>query len=650
MLKNLNRTIDSLLDRFTIKQQISAGFILMIGILMLSGLASYIGVNFIIRDANEVADSNRLDAELAQREVDHLMWANQLNSLFTDDSVTQLQVSTDDRQCALGRWLYGSARQEAEELLPSLAPMLRELEQPHFRLHQSAARIEAQFRPADHHLTNYLRNIKVRHLEWLHTVKDALMDPEIAAARVQTDARQCALGRWLYSDEFRQRQRQNPELAAFWQEIEEPHQQLHESVIRINELLAEDRRQDAIEHFREITLPAGEATLAAIDKALAWLDDNLAGYQAAQTTYTRETLAALAEVQSILHRIREHVAANLISDEGLLHTAWGLKVRMGLVIMLGLAVGLGITWPLTIRLSRTLERAAREVENSSSQVAIAAEEIASSRQSLSDTASNQASSVEETSAALEEIAAQSAQTVELTEGSEKLMKENIKKSGQSLKALAELTQSMTQIEKDSGQIRSIIATIDSIAFQTNLLALNAAVEAARAGEAGAGFAVVADEVKNLAMKTAQEANQIQQLLDTTVARITSCAGSLKEINHDFDDIVETATTIGDKNSAITEATEQQAQGVQQITEATHESSDSTQRIAAAAEESAAASEELSAQSEELKKVVTELEKMVFGRKRQQSSAYPAAASHDPDDDWDWQPEGPTERPRLGHKS
>ncbi|ADH84948.1 methyl-accepting chemotaxis protein [Desulfurivibrio alkaliphilus] len=651
MLTRLNRTIDPLLDRFTIKQQISAGFILMIGILMLSGLASYIGVNFIIRDANEMADSNRLDAELAQREVDHLMWVNQLNTLFTDDSVTRLQVSTDDRQCALGRWLYGEGRQQAEKLLPSLAPLLRELEQPHFRLHQSAARIEAQFRPADQHLTNYLRNIKIRHLEWLHSVKDALMDPEIGTARVQTDPRQCALGRWLYSSEFRQRRQLTPELASFWQKVEEPHTQLHESVVRINELLAENRRQAAIDYFHESTMPAGEATLAAIDDTLAWLDENLAGYQAAQATYTRETLTALAEVQSILHRIRKHVGDNLVSDEGLLHTAWGLKIRVSLVILLGLAVGLGITWPLTIRLSRTLERAAREVEGSSSQVAVAAQEIASSSQSLSDTAASQASSVEETSAALEEIAAQSAQMVELTEGSEKLMRENIKKSGQSLKALAELTQSMTQIEKDSGQIRSIIATIDSIAFQTNLLALNAAVEAARAGEAGAGFAVVADEVKNLAMKTAQEANQIQQLLDTTVARITSCAGSLKEINQDFDDIVETATTIGDKNSAITEATEQQAKGVQQITEATHESSDATQRIAAAAEQSAAASEELSAQSEELKKVVAELEKMVFGSSHgQTATSRSQAASDGDDDDWRWDDEETAQRPRLEDKS
>ncbi|MDZ7642262.1 MAG: methyl-accepting chemotaxis protein [Desulfurivibrio sp.] len=500
MLKKFNEIVDALIGNLTVKQQISAGFILMIGLLLLSGVASYIGVNFVIRDAKEMAASNQLDAELAQREVDHLLWANQLAKLFTDDSVTSVTVETDDHNCGLGKWLYGDGRQQAEELLPSLAPYLRQLEGPHQRLHQSA--------------------------------------------------------------------------------------------IRINEIASKARDSKG--------------------DVLMGMEQSQRALQNARRVYSEETLPTLEEVQDIMHRARDHVSANLVNDEGLLATAWGLKWRVALVVLGGAALGMAITWPLTIRLSRILERAAREVGNSSEQVASAAHEISSSSQSLSDTASNQASNVEETSAALEEISSQSAHTVELTEGSEKLMQENIRKSGQSLKALAELTQSMTQIEKDSDQISHIISTIDSIAFQTNLLALNAAVEAARAGEAGAGFAVVADEVKNLASKTAKEANQIQQLLDTTVTRITSCASSLKEINSDFDDIVETATVIGDKNSSITEATNQQSKGVQQITEATNENSDATQQIAAAAEQAAAASEELSAQSDELKTVVTELEKLVFG--------------------------------------
>lgn len=63
-------------------------------------------------------------------------------------------------------------------------------------------------------------------------------------------------------------------------------------------------------------------------------------------------------------------------------------------------------------------------------------------------------------------------------------------------------------------IHEMAQTIRGISEQTNLLALNAAIEAARAGEAGRGFAVVADEVKNLAAHAGQQAEKINELLNS----------------------------------------------------------------------------------------------------------------------------------------
>ena len=109
-----------------------------------------------------------------------------------------------------------------------------------------------------------------------------------------------------------------------------------------------------------------------------------------------------------------------------------------------------------------------------------------------------------------------------------------------------LTGKMSQIEQDSDQIRQIIKTIDEIAFQTNLLALNAAVEAARAGEVGAGFAVVADEVRSLAIRATEAAQNTQDLLNFTIKRVGESAMAIKEVNMDFEGVIESATIMGEK--------------------------------------------------------------------------------------------------------
>ncbi len=288
------------------------------------------------------------------------------------------------------------------------------------------------------------------------------------------------------------------------------------------------------------------------------------------------------------------------------------RVVGGIIIAI-IVAALLFSWRISRSIARPIHDIAKRLNQGAAGVASAADQVSATSQSLAQNASEQAASLEESSASLEQITAMSRETSDLTRGANQLMNENIVKSARSLKSLIDLTREMNRIEADSGQMSQIVKTIDDIAFQTNLLALNAAVEAARAGEAGAGFAVVAQEVRRLAMRSTSAAKDTQRLLDLTVRRVSEAAKAIREVNADFEGIIETATIMGEKTAAITKASRDQTHGIEQVSLAANEIDKATQEVAASSEESAAASEELSAQAAEMKGFAKELLMIISGR-------------------------------------
>jgi methyl-accepting chemotaxis protein len=216
-------------------KKIAVGFGVVLILLAVVGVMSYSGVQGIVLNASQVIDGNKLDGSLAQKEVDHLNWANKVNALLTNDEVTKLEVETDDQKCAFGQWLYGEGRKDAELLVPSLAPLLKAIEEPHRKLHESAIGIGKSFQQADVHLPGFLAIKEVEHHLWVGELDRLFMDnlPEL---KIQTDDHKCALGKWLHGEEAKKAVEGKPELARLVNILKEPHRKLHHSAIEIQKV------------------------------------------------------------------------------------------------------------------------------------------------------------------------------------------------------------------------------------------------------------------------------------------------------------------------------------------------------------------------------------------------------------------------------
>ncbi|WP_170161805.1 methyl-accepting chemotaxis protein [Desulfosoma caldarium] len=122
--------------------------------------------------------------------------------------------------------------------------------------------------------------------------------------------------------------------------------------------------------------------------------------------------------------------------------------------------------------------------------------------------------------------------------------------------------------------------------------MNAAVEAVRAGEAGAGFSVVAEEVRSLAMRSAEAAKSTANLIEQSQKNADNGVQSANEVKEILIKIIDGINKVSQLAKDIAVASNEQAEGVNQINLAVLEMDKVTQSNAATSEECASASEQL----------------------------------------------------------
>ena len=246
----------------------------------------------------------------------------------------------------------------------------------------------------------------------------------------------------------------------------------------------------------------------------------------------------------------------------------------------------------------------RDISQVAGQVDTSADEVSSGAQALAQGTTEQAAAVNGLMTNVTAITSQiQTSAVRCGSASELVDRAN----GYAVEAdtkMEHLTEATRNINRSSAQIGTIIKTIEDIAFQTNILALNAAVEAARAGAAGKGFSVVAEEVRPLAAKSAEAAQNTNDLITRSVQSAKSGTESTDQAVSAMQVINDCIQSIKLLMDEIAAASIQQTEMISLVENGIKEISAVVQDNSSAAEKSASVSKELSQQARALNSLIS----------------------------------------------
>jgi methyl-accepting chemotaxis protein len=275
----------------------------------------------------------------------------------------------------------------------------------------------------------------------------------------------------------------------------------------------------------------------------------------------------------------------------------------------GLAFSMSICYFVTRSIVIPIGRATADLGQVAEENNSAANQIDSASHEIASRISGQAASLQQTSSSLAELNSICQQSAGSARRIGELVADVDQVVGEGNRQMLEMNSAMEEIKASAHGVRSIVKTIEEVAFQTNILALNAAVEAARAGEAGAGFSVVADEVRNLAQRASQAAQQATALIGNSVTSSEHGAASSGKLSAVFSTILSKIAGVNTAVAQIASSFETQTNGISQMNSAVAQLSHGTQAQAASSEETASAASQLHAQSDSLRRLTSGLQKM-----------------------------------------
>lgn len=257
-----------------------------------------------------------------------------------------------------------------------------------------------------------------------------------------------------------------------------------------------------------------------------------------------------------------------------------------------------------IKMTDNLNEVLTETRTASVEITQGSGSVSSSSITLSDGASQQSNSIENISSSLMELTTQINTNAKNADEAKTLAMQAQMQAQEGSEKMTQMIGAMEDISESSQSISAFITTIDEIAEQTNLLALNAAIEAARAGEQGRGFAVVADEVRSLAARSTAAAEETAKLITSSVEKTKHGSNIASETAISLKNIFDGISKTNEYVEQIATASNEQAQGAENINVGVGEIDNVTQQNNQTAQEGASAAEQLSQQAEALQRMLS----------------------------------------------
>jgi len=479
-------------------------------------------------------------------------------------------------------------------------------------------------------LQKEIRQLKLDHLVWSHSVKLYVYNPDEKRLFVELDPTQSNFGKWYYGEGREKAEKMLPAIKKQLAAIEDPYKKLYESVSNVKRLREEEGNPIAARNYFETTA----------------------------MTYLSNVLSLLFEMENISKEYILSKEKNMITAAANTRT---IVIAISIIaVIAGLGFGIVITRSITKPISQgvqfaksiaerdltkdidimqedeigqlvdalnsmagNLRRVVADVKSTADNVASASNQLSASSEQMSrgtaeqsGRASQIATSSSEMSQTVIDIAKNASNIASAAVDATKTAQDGgdiVNKSVQEVKAIAdtvsETAKMVSSLGERSKQIGEIVSVINDIADQTNLLALNAAIEAARAGEQGRGFAVVADEVRKLAERTAKATSEIGDMIKAIQDEVNKAVISMNEGTKRVNIGVELSTQAGNALHGIVKSVNNLQTMVSQIASATEEMSTVSETISGDIETIASVSKETSAGSNQIAQASSDLARL-----------------------------------------